>query len=221
MEPGIKLFWAPIFSCVYFLRFSGETIESWHDRFFQKLAFSRTVQPDKNGSEGSELLDLNDIFNLECLVKEPIRVTPTSKTLIDTMWSLPVTKVEFLSTSTLEPHISDHRLIYTVMRISLARKRSREVICRSYHESIWYKHDLYETWLLCLFTLHKSLMILMTRPGYSVHSFWKLLTNMPLSRAISHPWWTSSLYIFFFPIWHLNGGELSDIETDYGTNTGT
>ena len=111
------------------------------------------------------MLDLCDIFNLECLVKKPTRVTPTSKTLIDTMWSLPVTKVEFLSTSTLEPHISDHRLIYTVMKISLARKRSREVICRSYHESIWYKHDLYETWLLCLFTLlHKSLMILMTRP---------------------------------------------------------
>lgn len=43
------------------------------------------LQPDKNGSEGSDLLDLCDIFNLECLVKEPIRVTPTSKTLIDTM----------------------------------------------------------------------------------------------------------------------------------------
>ena len=130
MEPRIKLFWELIFSCVYFLRFSGETIESWHDRFFQKLAFSRTVQPDKNGSEGSELLDLNDIFNLECLVKEPTRVTTTFKTLVDVI--LTNNKGRFLSTGTLKPHISDNRLIYSVMRISLARKRSRKVICRSY-----------------------------------------------------------------------------------------
>ena len=35
MKPRIKLFWEPIFSCVYFLRFSSETIESWRHRFFQ------------------------------------------------------------------------------------------------------------------------------------------------------------------------------------------
>ena len=88
------------------------------------------LQPDKNGSEGRDLLDLCDIFNLECLVKEPTRVTPTSKTLIDVI--LTNNKGRFLSTGTLEPHISDHRLIYTVMRISPARKRSRKITCRSY-----------------------------------------------------------------------------------------
>ena len=88
------------------------------------------LQPQNNGGEGSDLLDLCDIFNLECLVNEPTRVTPTSKTLIDVI--LTNNKGRFLSTGTLEPHISDHRLIYTVMRISLARKRSRKVTCRSY-----------------------------------------------------------------------------------------
>ena len=35
VEPRIKPFWESIFACVYFLRFSGETIESWRHRFFQ------------------------------------------------------------------------------------------------------------------------------------------------------------------------------------------
>ena len=39
------------------------------------------LEPDKNGGEGSDLLDLCDIFKLECRVKEPSRVTPPSKTL--------------------------------------------------------------------------------------------------------------------------------------------
>ena len=88
------------------------------------------LHPQNNGGEGSDLLDLCDIFNLECLLNEPTRVSSTSKTLIDVI--LTNNKGRFLSTGTLEPHISDHRLIYTVMRISLTRKRSRKVICRSY-----------------------------------------------------------------------------------------
>ena len=84
----------------------------------------------KNASEGRDVLDLCELFNLDSLVKEPTRVTPTSKTLIDVI--LTNNKGRFLSTGTLEPHISDHRLIYTIMRTSLARKRSRKIICRTY-----------------------------------------------------------------------------------------
>ena len=63
------------------------------------------LQPQNNGGEGSDLLDLCDIFNLECLVNEPTRVTPTSKTLIYVI--LTNNKGRFLSTGTLEPHISE------------------------------------------------------------------------------------------------------------------
>ena len=41
------------------------------------------LQPDKHSKEGINLLDLCDIFDLKCLVKESTRITTTSCTLID------------------------------------------------------------------------------------------------------------------------------------------
>ena len=54
----------------------------------------------------------------------------TSQTLIDVL--LTNNKRRCLTSGTLEPHISDHRLIYTVMRISHRHWKSLIVTARSY-----------------------------------------------------------------------------------------
>ena len=55
MEPGINLFWELIFSWVHFLRFSGETIESWRHRFFQNWRSPELIKFWMNSS--SEMRD--------------------------------------------------------------------------------------------------------------------------------------------------------------------
>ena len=80
------------------------------------------LRPFENGGEGRHLLDMCDIFSLDCLISEPTRLTTTSQTLIDVL--LTNNKRRFLTSGTMEPHISDHRLIYTVMRITHRHKKS-------------------------------------------------------------------------------------------------
>lgn len=72
------------------------------------------LRPLDNGGEGRHLLDMCDIFSLDCLINEPTRLTTTSQTVTDVL--LTNNKRRFLTSGTLEPHISDHRLIYTVIR---------------------------------------------------------------------------------------------------------
>ena len=80
--------------------------------------------------DGKDLLDLCDIFDLDCLIKEPTRITSTSESLIDVI--LTNNKRRFLSSATVEPHVSDHQLVYTVMKAKASFKRSRKITCRSY-----------------------------------------------------------------------------------------
>ena len=84
----------------------------------------------KNSTDGRALADLCDLFNLDCLINEPTRLSQSSSSLIDVI--LTNNKCRFLSSGVLEPHLSDHHLVYTVMRISYTLHRSRKVICRSY-----------------------------------------------------------------------------------------
>jgi len=72
--------------------------------------------PSNNGGEGRHLLDMGEIFNLDCLINEPTRLTTTSQTLIDVL--LINYKRRFLASGTLEPHMSDYRLVFTVMKAS-------------------------------------------------------------------------------------------------------
>ena len=88
------------------------------------------LHPSNNGSEGRHLLGMCGIFNLDCLINEPTRLTPTSQTLIDVL--LTNNKRRFLVSRTLEPHVSDHRLVFTVMKASHRHKKSMMITSRSY-----------------------------------------------------------------------------------------
>ena len=59
MEPRIKLFWEPIFPCVYVLRFSGETIEWWRHRFSSRTVY---CECGKKHEEGNLLVKLANIY---------------------------------------------------------------------------------------------------------------------------------------------------------------
>ena len=80
------------------------------------------LRPFDNGGEHGHLLDMCDIFSLNCLISEPTRLTTTSQTLIDVL--LTNKRRRFLTSGTLEPHISGQRLIYTVKRSSDRHKKS-------------------------------------------------------------------------------------------------
>ena len=71
--------------------------------------------------------------NLECLIKKPTRGTKTSQTLLDVMMT---NKPELFRTANVyEPGISDHAMVYGIMRERAIHHSSRVITVRS-HKSI-------------------------------------------------------------------------------------
>lgn len=86
------------------------------------------IHPDKAPKDGRCLLDLLDVYHLTNLVKQSMRITKsTDETLIDLI--LTNNKITFLPTGVVDTQISDHPLVYTIMRVTLLRLRSREIAC--------------------------------------------------------------------------------------------
>lgn len=85
---------------------------------------------DANSGDGRNLIDICDIYNMDCLIDKPTRVSQSSQTLIDVI--LTNNKRRFLSSGVLEPHLSDHSLVYAIMRTSAPPLRSRKILCRSF-----------------------------------------------------------------------------------------
>ena len=88
------------------------------------------LQPDKSSKDGRILLDLMDIFHLVNLIKDPTRVTNTSETLIDLI--LTNNKKKVLISGVFDAQISDHVLVYAILRLTTPRFNSRKVCTRSY-----------------------------------------------------------------------------------------
>ena len=86
-------------------------------------------QPDKPPKDGRTLLDLLDIFNLHCLITEPTRKTKTTQTTLDLI--LTNNKTKSVTSGVVDTHISDHSLVYTILRSSAPRARSRKICFRS------------------------------------------------------------------------------------------
>lgn len=66
-----------------------------------------------NRGEGKMLRDLEQVYNLTCLITEPTRVTMYSQTLLDVL--LTNTPEMFTRCGVYNPEISDHYLIYGEM----------------------------------------------------------------------------------------------------------
>ena len=88
------------------------------------------IEPNKPPMDGRDLCDLLDIYNLENLIKSPTRITKTSKTLLDLI--LTNNKKRVLSSGVVDVQISDHFLVFTILRLSAPRLQSRKIYARGY-----------------------------------------------------------------------------------------
>lgn len=103
------------------------------------------LQPDKPPKDGQDLSDLMGIFNLVNLIKSPTRMCKTSETLLDLIFMN--NKKRILSSGVVDVQISDHFLVYAVLRASALRSCSRRICFRSlktFNQDLFLR-DLYST----------------------------------------------------------------------------
>jgi hypothetical protein len=82
-----------------------------------------------NQREGKLLKDIEDVYGLECLIKEPTRVTKNSSTLKDVILT---NKPElFKKSGVFNPEISDHCMIYGLMIDKVSHHKSKITSFRS------------------------------------------------------------------------------------------
>ena len=85
--------------------------------------------PDKPPKNGRDLLDIMDLFHFKNLVSSPTRETAKTSTLLDLVLTNAKTKI--LTTGVVNPHISDHSLVFAILRASPPRSRSQKITFRS------------------------------------------------------------------------------------------
>ena len=88
------------------------------------------LNPDKPPKDGRNLLDLMEIFGLDCLITKATRKTKTSETLLDLI--LTSNKKKTLVSDVVDTQISDHSLVFTILRSRAPRSRSRKICVRSF-----------------------------------------------------------------------------------------
>ena len=88
------------------------------------------LNPYKPPKDGRNLLDLMEIFGLDCLITKATRKTKTSETLLDLI--LTSNKKKTLVSDVVDTQISDHSLVFTILRSRAPRSRSRKICVRSF-----------------------------------------------------------------------------------------
>ena len=81
------------------------------------------LNPNKPTKDGRNLLDLIEIFGLDCLITKATRKTKTSETLLDLI--LTSNKKKTLVSDVVDTQISDHSLVFTILRSRAPSSRSR------------------------------------------------------------------------------------------------
>ena len=79
--------------------------------------------------DGRDLADIMDVFDFENRIHEAIRITKTSECLLDLI--ITNTKSRVLQAGVVNPHISDHALVYVILRAFLPTSRSQKIHFRS------------------------------------------------------------------------------------------
>ncbi|CAH3142879.1 unnamed protein product, partial [Pocillopora meandrina] len=80
------------------------------------------LKPDKPSNDGRYLLDLMEIFGFDCLITKATRKTKTSETLLDLILTSNMKKA--LVSDAVDKQISDHSLVFTILRSRAPRSRS-------------------------------------------------------------------------------------------------
>ena len=114
-------------------------VDDFMDKYSQALTLRKNiiVAADLNcdmlklrSPEAVALQDLCDSVSLTQLIKEPIRVTETSSTLIDVIMTSSTNLVE--RSDVLKSHISDHYLVYAFLKLKISKPPPSYVKVRSY-----------------------------------------------------------------------------------------
>ena len=79
--------------------------------------------------EGRILTDLEEVHGMQCLITKPTRITPTSETLLDVI--LTNKPNLFRGSGSFNPEISDHHLIYGILKRSALQHRQKTITFRS------------------------------------------------------------------------------------------
>ena len=80
--------------------------------------------------EGKILCDLEEVYGLECLIKEPTRITENSSTLLDVILT---NQPEFFrERGVYNPEISDHHMVYASLKERAVQHKTRILRVRSY-----------------------------------------------------------------------------------------
>ena len=82
--------------------------------------------------QGKILRDLEEVFDMECLIKEPTRFTSSSSTLLDVI--LTNRPDMFQNSGVYDPAISDHCLVYGLMKQRVHQHNSKVVTFRSFKQ---------------------------------------------------------------------------------------
>ena len=114
-------------------------VDDFMDKYSQALKFGKNiiVAADLNcdmlkprSLEAVALQDLCDSVNLTQLMKELTRVTETSSTLIEVIMTSSIALVE--RSGVLKSHISDHYLVYALLKLKISKPPPSYVKVRSY-----------------------------------------------------------------------------------------
>ena len=82
-----------------------------------------------NEREGKILTDLEEVNNMTCMISEPTRITPNSSTLLDVI--LTNTSELFRKCGVYDPAISDHSLVFGIMKENVCKCKSKVITFRS------------------------------------------------------------------------------------------
>lgn len=104
---------------------------------------SDMLLPDKPPRDGRVMANLLDIYDLKNLIHEATRITKTSETLLDLFLTDNLRKIQ--SSGVVHVNISDHSLVFAMLRASEPRIRSRKIQFRSLKnfDKQHFLHDLH------------------------------------------------------------------------------
>ena len=99
--------------------------------------------PDKPPRDGRVMVNLLDIYDLKNLIHEATHITKTSETLLDLFLTDNMRKIQ--SSGVVHVNISDHSLVFAMLRASEPRIRSRKIQFRSLKnfDKQHFLHDLH------------------------------------------------------------------------------
>ena len=99
--------------------------------FYAGVLNADLLNPDKPPKDGRNLLDLMEIFGLDCLITKATRKTRTSDTPLGLI--LTNDKKKTLASDVVDTQTSDHSLVFTILRLRAPRSRSRKICARSFN----------------------------------------------------------------------------------------